>query len=251
VLHIPAGLCYLNDPLPAPEAAVAAAQASLGRSDRASWSCAAPGAVPGTAELLPAFDSYPAASIVIPTAAAPGADGRPLIERCLDSLAATDWPNTETILVVGDECRLSPAELAELAGAAHPEARVVRRPRGAFNFSDAVNCGALAARGTLLVLLNDDTEVTDPGWLARMAVHAMAEGVGAVGARLLFADGTIQHTGLLVDDGQWFHPFAGWAPDDADRRAQPDGRQGSARTQPQGGQVPRCHAHDRIIFFWG
>ncbi len=226
VLHIPAGLCYRSDPLPAAtKAAVAAAQASLKRSGRASWSCAAAAVVPGAAELLPAFDSHPAASIVIPTAAAPGADGRPLIERCLDSLAATDWPNTETILVAGDECRLSPAELAALAGAAHPEARVVRRPRGPFNFSEAVNCGALAARGTLLLLLNDDTEVTDPGWLARMAVHAMAEGVGAVGARLLFADGTIQHTGLLVDDGRWFHPFAGWVPDEADRRGW-----GTART---------------------
>ena len=205
-------------------AAVAAVQACLDRTGRAAAAKAVPGAS-GCVVRRPAFGRPPAASVVVPTAAAPDAEGRPLIERCLKSLASTRWPELETILVTGDECLASRAEMASLAEAAGPPARVIRRPAGPFNFSTAVNCGALAARGPLLVLLNDDTELADPLWLARLAVHAVDQGVGAVGPRLLYADGTIQNTGFVLEETRPLHPFAGWDPAEADRRGW-----GSART---------------------
>ncbi len=64
-----------------------------------------------------------------------------------------------------------------------------------FNFSATVNLGAAHARGEHLLLLNDDTEVISPDWLDRMVDALAAPGVGAVGARLLFEDGTLQHAG--------------------------------------------------------
>ncbi len=64
-----------------------------------------------------------------------------------------------------------------------------------FNFSATVNLGAAHARGDHVLLLNDDTEAVGPGWLERMLDAAAAPGVGAVGARLLFEDGTLQHAG--------------------------------------------------------
>ncbi len=60
-----------------------------------------------------------------------------------------------------------------------------------FNFSATVNLGAAHATGTHLLFLNDDTEAVSDGWLATM-VAALDHGphVGAVGAKLLFEDGT-------------------------------------------------------------
>jgi GT2 family glycosyltransferase len=63
-----------------------------------------------------------------------------------------------------------------------------------FNFSATVNLGAAHAEGTMLLLLNDDTEATEDGWLHSM-LAAADPGVGAVGARLLFEDGSLQHAG--------------------------------------------------------
>ena len=64
----------------------------------------------------------------------------------------------------------------------------------AFNFSAVVNLGAAHASGEHLLLLNDDTEVISADWLTRM-LDALGPGVGAVGAKLLFEDGTLQHAG--------------------------------------------------------
>ena len=68
-----------------------------------------------------------------------------------------------------------------------------------FNFSATVNLGAAHARGRNLLLLNDDTEVISDDWLTTMVAALQPSDVcarvGAVGARLLFEDGTLQHAG--------------------------------------------------------
>ena len=67
-----------------------------------------------------------------------------------------------------------------------------------FNYSTLNNAGASKATGELLCLLNDDIEVTDPEWLTEMVRHAVRPEVGAVGAKLLYPDGTIQHGGVIL-----------------------------------------------------
>lgn len=64
-------------------------------------------------------------------------------------------------------------------------------------FAAACNQGAAAAHGRFVVHLNNDTEAK-PGWLAAMLDAAREPGVGAVGARLLFGDGTLQHAGVYT-----------------------------------------------------
>ena len=64
-----------------------------------------------------------------------------------------------------------------------------------FNFSATVNLGAAHASGGHLLLLNDDTEAIADGWLEAMLDAACQPNVGAVGARLLFEDGSLQHAG--------------------------------------------------------
>ncbi len=41
----------------------------------------------------------------------------------------------------------------------------------------------------------------DRGWLRELVSHAMRPGIGAVGARLLYPDGTVQHAGVVVGMG--------------------------------------------------
>jgi GT2 family glycosyltransferase len=72
---------------------------------------------------------------------------------------------------------------------------------GEFNYSRLNNLGVAAAAGTYIVLLNNDTEVTDGQWLTELLSHAARPEVGAVGARLWYPDGTLQHGGVLVGIG--------------------------------------------------
>ena len=70
-----------------------------------------------------------------------------------------------------------------------------------FNFSALNNAAAGLCRGELLGLINNDIEVIDGGWLREMASLALRRDVGAVGARLWFADGTLQHAGVVLGIG--------------------------------------------------
>lgn len=71
-----------------------------------------------------------------------------------------------------------------------------------FNFSRMNNIAAAQAQGDYLVFLNDDTEVISPAWLEAMIEHAQTSGVGVVGGKLLYPDGSIQHGGMfLVQQG--------------------------------------------------
>lgn len=68
----------------------------------------------------------------------------------------------------------------------------------AFNFSAVCNYGAKMASGDYLLFLNNDTEVITLQWLEGMLEHAQRDWVGAVGAKLLYPDGTIQHLGGIL-----------------------------------------------------
>ena len=70
-----------------------------------------------------------------------------------------------------------------------------------FNYSRACNRGAEAATGELLLFLNNDIEVLEPGWLAELVRHAVRPEIGAVGAKLLYPDRTIQHGGIVLGIG--------------------------------------------------
>lgn len=67
-----------------------------------------------------------------------------------------------------------------------------------WNYSYINNYGAKQAQGEYLLLLNNDTRVISPDWMEQMLYFAQRQDVGAVGAKLLFADGTIQHAGVTV-----------------------------------------------------
>jgi GT2 family glycosyltransferase len=83
-----------------------------------------------------------------------------------------------------------------------------------FNYSLLNNAGAARARGELLLFLNNDVEVQCDGWLADLAGFAQLPEVGAVGARLSYGDGSLQHAGVVVGlRGLAGHAFARWRPE--------------------------------------
>ena len=73
----------------------------------------------------------------------------------------------------------------------------VIRDDGPFNFARLCNRGAAEAQGEQLLFLNNDMEVITPDWLEALLEHAQRPEVGAVGAKLVYADKTIQHAGVV------------------------------------------------------
>ncbi|MEP7203477.1 MAG: glycosyltransferase [Ilumatobacteraceae bacterium] len=132
-------------------------------------------------------------SAIVPSIGATGTvrgAQRVFVVESIRSVLATANVDIEVIVVAGRE--MPPTVIDEL-GALGPMVTTVDY-REAFNFSTVVNLGAAHARGDHLLLLNDDTEVISTDWLRRM-LDACDAGVGAVGAKLLFEDGTLQHAG--------------------------------------------------------
>jgi GT2 family glycosyltransferase len=67
-----------------------------------------------------------------------------------------------------------------------------------FNYSAINNAAARECQLPVLLFLNDDTSVISPGWLEAMLELALRPGVGAVGAKLLYPNGAIQHAGVVM-----------------------------------------------------
>jgi GT2 family glycosyltransferase len=133
----------------------------------------------------------PKVSIIIPTR-----NGRHLLGRCIESvLGRTVYGNYE--LVVVDNQSDDPATLEYLA--TFP-GKVLRYPHE-FNYPRQLNLAVASVECDLLVFLNNDTEVATADWLDRLIEQAMRPEVGAVGPRLRFPNGDVQHEGILI--GAW------------------------------------------------
>lgn len=144
----------------------------------------------------PLPDPPPLVSVIIPTR-----DHGDLLRCCLTSLAEHAEGNPPTEIIVIDNGSSEHETLAYLADLEqHNNVRLLRRP-GPFNYSSLNNEAVSMAKGELIALMNNDVEATHGGWLATMAAHALRPEVGAVGAKLLFEDGTIQHAGILLGIG--------------------------------------------------
>jgi GT2 family glycosyltransferase len=137
----------------------------------------------------------PVVSIIVPTR-----DRVDLLGPCLDSLLGqTSWPAFEVLVV--DNGSVEPQTLQYFQRlASDPRVRVLTFDQP-YNFSAINNFAAQAAAGEYLCLLNNDTEVIDGEWLTELMRYALRPDCGAVGARLLYPDQSIQHAGVVVGLG--------------------------------------------------
>ena len=133
--------------------------------------------------------------IVIPTR-----DRVELLQVCVDSLLALTRTPGYTVTVL-DNGSVEPETLAYFARiSADPRVKVVRHDVP-FNYSAINNHAVAQGEAEFVVLLNNDTEIVDGAWLGELVAQAARPGVGAVGARLLFPDGTLQHAGVILGVG--------------------------------------------------
>lgn len=138
----------------------------------------------------------PLVTVIVPTK-----DKVDLLRPCIDSvLNLTDYAQFEILIV--DNASVEKRTAHYLASATkNPRVRVLPYP-GPYNFSAINNAAAREAHGAYLCLLNNDTEVLNAQWLSELMRYAVRDEIGAVGAKLLYEDGTIQHAGVVVGIGE-------------------------------------------------
>jgi GT2 family glycosyltransferase len=137
----------------------------------------------------------PLASIVIPTR-----NAAELTWQCVKSIVdRTIYTNYEIIIVDNGSDSPDALELFERLKR-NGTARIIRDD-GPFNYSAINNNAVRQANGDIIVLMNNDIEVISNDWLSRMVSIAALNEVGAVGAKLLYPDNTIQHAGVIMGLG--------------------------------------------------
>jgi len=149
-------------------------------------------------------DPAPHVTVLIPSTGDPDK-----LEPCLVGLRETDYPSFDVVVAVNETRHREDAWRTVAAIRDMPRVRVLTYDRHEFNFSWAVNWAASRAGGELLLSLNDDVEPVRDDWLEAMVGHVLREGVGGVGAMLLYPDDTIQHAGMMLGGGDTQHLYRG------------------------------------------
>lgn len=150
---------------------------------------------------IPAFDKawdgesqLPSISIIIPTR-----DRLDFLQPCIDSiLAKTQYERSRYEIIVVDNGSTEKDILQYLDLLSRDNEILVIRDPSKFNYSRLNNEAAKIAKGELLAFVNNDIVVNDPLWLQKLAFHAVQKDAGAIGAKLLYPDMTVQHGGVIL-----------------------------------------------------
>jgi GT2 family glycosyltransferase len=135
----------------------------------------------------------PAVTVIIPTR-----NQLAYLRKSVEGVQQTAYPKIELVIVDNGSDEPQTLEyLASLKEAGHQ----VLCMTGAFNFSALNNAAVQQASGDMLCFLNNDIEVVEPDWLALLVRQATRDSIGAVGGRLLYPDGTLQHAGVVTGVG--------------------------------------------------
>ena len=143
----------------------------------------------------PLPDKLPLVSLIIPTR-----DQVDVLRKCIESLQnKTAYLNFEVLVL--DNQSQEPSTLAYLASLSQDNRFKVIPYNFPFNYSAINNYAVSLAQGEIIGLINNDIEVINSDWLHEMVSHAVRPGVGAIGAKLLYSDNTIQHAGFILGLG--------------------------------------------------
>ena len=137
----------------------------------------------------------PQVSILIPTR-----DRAELLDTCISGIIdRTSYRNFEILVADNGSVEESTTRLFRKLKRSS-NIKILSLP-GPFNYSRLNNQAALEASGEVILLLNNDVDVISPEWLTEMVSHAIRPEVGAVGAKLFYKNGTIQHAGVVLGMG--------------------------------------------------
>ena len=132
------------------------------------------------------------------------------LKTCIESIyEKTTYKNFELIIV--DHCTVQKEALKYLQEIQNKYDNIkVIRKEGEFNYSYLNNEAVKMAKGKYFIFLNSDIKIITPNWIELMLGYARQEHIGCVGCKLLYADKTIQHGGVLLGiGGVAGHAFAG------------------------------------------
>jgi glycosyltransferase involved in cell wall biosynthesis len=218
IRHVPSVLYHWRRDAPTPSfsessldrCVVAARRAIRSHLERKGISArveAAPNTLSFTRVIYSLPSELPLVSVIVPTRDRPD-----LLARCADGvLMRTDYEPLELIIVDNDSHEFRTLELLSRLGN-DSRVRVIRHI-GPFNFAAMCNHAVHQASGEVVVLLNNDVDVLSSSWLREMVSQAVRPEVGAVGAKLLYPDGRIQHAGVVLGvghgAGHFFHRSSG------------------------------------------
>ncbi|HEV3146707.1 MAG TPA: glycosyltransferase, partial [Gemmataceae bacterium] len=150
----------------------------------------------------------PLVSILIPNRDQPD-----MLARCMRALARSTYQPLEILIIENGSKEPQTHELYA-TWQAQGRCRVLNWDKP-FHFAAMNNFAAAEARGEFLLLLNNDVEALNADWLEFMVGYARQPAIGAVGAKLLFPDGRLQHGGLVLGlNGSAGHIGHGHFPDD-------------------------------------
>jgi GT2 family glycosyltransferase len=142
------------------------------------------------------------------SAIVPFRDGAGFLRTCTDSVTATT-EDVDLQFVLVDNGSVEPETLSLLERLDQRDDVTVVRDDRSFNWAALNNAAVDAARGEVLLFLNNDIEATHPGWLGALAAQALRPDVAAVGARLLYPGGRVQHSGVVIGIGAAGHTLVG------------------------------------------
>lgn len=153
------------------------------------------------------WEETPLVSVIIPNK-----DHSEDLRTCLNSIfEKSEYRNFEIIIVENNSTEQETFDYYKELETSYDNVHVVFY-EGGFNYSKINNFGALAAQGDYFLLLNNDTEMIDGTCIGELLGYCMRDDVGVVGAKLLYADETIQHAGVVIGfGGTAGHTFIGKA----------------------------------------
>jgi GT2 family glycosyltransferase/2-polyprenyl-3-methyl-5-hydroxy-6-metoxy-1,4-benzoquinol methylase len=150
------------------------------------------GLVPGTHRVRYPVQNNPKVSIIIPTK-----DSVEILQRCVQSiLDKTVYKNYDIVIVDNQSVEKKTFDYFETLRN-NPKFKLLQYNKS-FNFSAINNYAVTRIDSPYILFLNNDTEVIADEWLTAMLEYAQQENVGAVGAKLLYPDNTIQHAGIII-----------------------------------------------------
>lgn len=165
------------------------------------------GAYGGTYKIDYRLPSTPLVSIIIPNK-----DRSDMLDRCITSIyEKTVYPAFEIIIAENNSTDEKTFRYYEQIQKKHSNLKVVYY-KGSFNFSAINNFAVKSAEGQLYLLLNNDIEIINEGWLTEMVSLALQKNVGIVGAMLYYPNDTVQHAGVITGLGGYaghshkYHP---------------------------------------------
>lgn len=151
---------------------------------------------PGAYRIKRSITEEKLVSIIIPFK-----DQVKLLKKCISSIInKSDYKNYEIILVSNNSSKKATFDYLKEISNKFENIKVFEH-NIPFNYSEINNWAVQKAKGEYILLLNNDIEAISKEWLSAMVEHIQRPEVGAVGAKLLYSDNTVQHAGVVLGIG--------------------------------------------------